>query len=275
VNTASKSFGHQPRKRFGQHFLRDHSIIDAIVASANPRADDIFVEIGPGFGALTVPLLKRLDNLHVVELDRDIIPRLSGLPGAEGKLTVHQADALKFDFASIEDKRQMRIIGNLPYNISTPLLFHLLKFRERIRDMHFMLQREVVLRLAAKPNCKEYGRLSIIAQYHCQIDPLLDVPPSAFDPPPKVDSAVVRLQPHAQVPVAVGDLHSFETLLRCAFSQRRKTLRNNLKAILSAEQISTCEIDPGARAETLDLGQFAALSRQLNNLTHKSQAEKL
>ena len=272
MNTAGRSLGHQPRKRFGQHFLRDHSIIEAIVANANPQADDIFVEIGPGLGALTVPLLKRLDHLHVIELDRDIVPRLTRLPGAAGKLTVHQADALKFDFASIDDKRQMRIIGNLPYNISTPLLFHLLGFRGRIRDMHFMLQREVVLRLAAKPNCKEYGRLSLIAQYHCQIDPLLDVPPSAFDPPPKVDSAVVRLQPHAQVPVAVGDLRSFEILLRSTFAQRRKTLRNNLKSILSAEQISACGIDPGARAETLELEQFAALSRQLSNLTHKSHA---
>ncbi len=254
---------HRARKRFGQHFLRDESIIDTIVACANPRSGDCTVEIGPGLGALTVPLLKRLDHLHVIELDRDIAPRLRELPGAAGKLTVHRADALKFDFASIDDERQMRLIGNLPYNISTPLLFHLLGFQGRIRDMHFMLQREVVLRLAARPNSKNYGRLSVIAQYHCQIDPLLDVPPRAFDPPPKVDSAVVRLQPHARAPVDVGNLPGFESLLRHSFAQRRKTLRNNLKTILSTEQIFACGIDPGARAETLELEQFAALSRQL------------
>jgi 16S rRNA (adenine1518-N6/adenine1519-N6)-dimethyltransferase len=160
----------------------------------------------------------------------------------------------------------LRVIGNLPYNISTPLLFHLLGFRGRIRDMIFMLQREVVQRLAARPGIKDYGRLSVIAQYHCQIDALLDVPPAAFDPPPKVDSSVVRLQPYTHAPVDIGDLATFETLLRCAFAQRRKTLRNNLKSILSVEQIKACGIEPGVRAETLALGEFASLSRTLCKL---------
>lgn len=255
---------HQPRKRFGQHFLHDSSVIAQIIAAANPQADDCFVEIGPGLGALTIPLLKQLNHLHVIELDRDIIPRLTALTGAAGKLTVHQADALQFDFAAIDNSQALRVIGNLPYNISTPLLFHLLTFRHRIRDMHFMLQREVVLRLAAQPNSKDYGRLSVICQYHCQVESLLQVPAAAFDPPPKVNSAVVRLQPHSHPPVDIGDIKAFETLLRHAFAQRRKTLRNNLKPILSSAQIEACEIEPGVRAETLLLAQFAALSRQLS-----------
>ncbi len=252
---------HQPRKRFGQHFLRDTSIIDQIVSAANPKPDDCFVEIGPGLGALTVPLLARLNTLHVVELDRDIIPRLPSLPGAAGKLNVHEADALTFDYRQISSSQSLRIIGNLPYNISTPLLFHLLACRSIITDMHFMLQKEVVERLTARPNTKLYGRLSVMCQYHCAADWLLDVPPESFDPPPKVDSAVVRLQPRQTPPANIGELTNFEHILRASFAQRRKTLRNNLKALLTEEQIVACGIDSGARAETLELDDFASLSR--------------
>ena len=262
MNSAGGPLGHQPRKRFGQHFLRDASIIDAIVANANPQADDIFVEIGPGLGALTVPLLKRLDHLHVVELDRDIVPRLAKLPGAAGKLTVHQADALKFDFASIDDRRQIRIIGNLPYNISTPLLFHLLGFRGRIRDMHFMLQREVVQRLAAKPNCREYGRLSLIAQYHYRIDPLLDVPPSAFYPPPKVESAVVVMTRKA----TPGHADTAVELARAGFGQRRKMLRRSLAGVVADPEtlLRQVGIDPKARAETLSPEDYLSLGEAMS-----------
>ena len=261
---------HKPRKRFGQNFLHDDAIINHIVAATNPQPDDVFVEIGPGLGALTVPLLKQLDHLHVVELDRDIIPRLQQLPGGTHKLTIHSADALKFDFSALESDKPLRIIGNLPYNISTPLLFHLLSMRERIQDMHFMLQREVVQRLAASPGNKNYGRLSVICQYHCEVTSLIDVPPESFDPPPKVDSAVVRLRPHTEPPVDIGNLAAFEKLVTGAFAQRRKTLRNNLKHLLTSEQISACDIDPGTRAETLTLEQFAALSRQFNQLQGKT-----
>ena len=182
--------------------------------AAAPSRDDRFLEIGPGLGALTVPLLKRLDRLHAVELDRDIIPALAKLPGAAGKLVVHEADALKFDYADVAGSAMIRIIGNLPYNISTPLLFHLLSFRQCIKDMHFMLQKEVVRRLSAQPNSKEYGRLSVICQYYCAVDSILDVPPAAFDPPPKVDSAVVRLQPFIKAPVDVGNAEIFASVVR-------------------------------------------------------------
>ena len=255
---------HRPRKRFGQHFLRDPEVIARILNAANPRTGDCFVEIGPGLGALTVPLLQRLDHLHAVELDRDMIPHLTALSGTRDRLSVHQADALQFDFATLNPGVSLRIIGNLPYNISTPLLFHLLKFNDRVLDMHFMLQREVAARLAAQANSEHYGRLSIICQYHCQVNSLFDVPPEAFSPPPKVHSTVVCLRPHPRPPVAVGDRHYFDTLLRHAFAHRRKTLRNNLKSLLSAEQIASCQIEPEARAQTLQLKQFAALARRLN-----------
>ena len=253
---------HRPRKRFGQNFLQDPNVVVKIAHAIAPAPDDHLVEIGPGLGALTEALLPQVEAMDAVELDRDLIPRLAQRCGALGKLQIHSADALKFDFASLAaDGRPLRIIGNLPYNISTPLMFHLLKSRAVIRDMHFMLQKEVVDRLAATPGGKDYGRLSVMMQYHCAVDSLFDVPPGAFNPAPKVMSAVVRLRPWDEPPVEVPDAASLEKLVTQAFSQRRKTLRNTLKGLLSAEQIAARDIDPARRAETLSLTEFAALSR--------------
>ena len=262
-----------------------------------PQRGDRLVEIGPGLGALTAPLLTRVDVLEVIELDRDLAARLrlqagaggvgssgsesigpgsigpgssgpgSSGPGSNGTaragLRVHEADALRFDFAALAGNGPIRVVGNLPYNISTPLIFHLLSFGGRIRDMHFMLQREVVERLAAAPGGRDYGRLSVMAQYHCAVAPLFLVPPGAFEPPPKVESAIVRLLPHARPPVEVGDAAVFAELVALAFGQRRKTLRNNLKGRLDAAAIEACGIDPRRRAETLALVDFAALARAL------------
>ena len=254
------------RKRFGQHFLTDGSVIEQILSAAAFTESDCVVEIGPGRGALTIPLLARIDKLHAIELDRDLAPRLLDFPGAREKLTVHCADALKFDFSQFDCESGVHLIGNLPYNISTPLLFHLFAVPARVASMLFMLQREVVTRLAASPGSREYGRLSVAAQFHCQIEPLFDVPPSAFAPPPKVDSSVVALFPRKVPPADIGDINTFSRLLALAFAQRRKTLRNNVKEVLSDQQIENCGIDPSARAETLTLQQFADLSRTLHEI---------
>ncbi len=253
---------HRPRKRFGQNFLTDTNIVSKIAHAIRVQTEDHLVEIGPGLGALTEVLLPQVNAMDAVELDRDLIPRLAQRCGALGQLQIHSADALKFDFASLAvDGRPLRIVGNLPYNISTPLMFPLLKNRAVIRDMHFMLQKEVVDRLAASPGCKDYGRLSVMMQYHCAVDSLFDVPPGAFNPPPKVTSAVVRLRPWDEPPVQVPDVALLEKLVTQAFSQRRKTLRNTLKGLLTAEQITAQDVDPARRAETLSLAEFAALTR--------------
>ncbi|HEB93992.1 MAG TPA: 16S rRNA (adenine(1518)-N(6)/adenine(1519)-N(6))-dimethyltransferase RsmA [Gammaproteobacteria bacterium] len=253
---------HRPRKRFGQNFLQDPNVVAKIAHAIAPCPDDHLVEIGPGLGALTEALLPQVEAMDAVELDRDLIPKLAQRCGVLGQLRIHSADALKFDFAGLAiDGRPLRIIGNLPYNISTPLMFHLLKSRAVIRDMHFMLQKEVVDRLAATPGGKDYGRLSVMMQYHCVVDSLFDVSPGAFNPSPKVNSAVVRLRPWERPPVAVADVTVLEKLVTQAFSQRRKTLRNTLKGLLSAEQISAQDIDPTRRAETLSLMEFAVLAR--------------
>lgn len=252
--------GHRPRKRFGQHFLHDRNIIGRIVTALDPQADDSMVEIGPGKGALTRELLTRVAHLDAVELDRDLIAQLqSELPA--DKLTLHSADALKFDFCRLmQAGHKLRLIGNLPYNISTPLLFHLLDQAGCIEDMYFMLQKEVVERLRATPGGKDYGRLSVMIQYRCAVEKLFDVAPGAFTPPPKVDSSVVRLTPHAVPPVVVNDPEQFARVVRAAFANRRKTLRNNMKGLLSAERMVALGIDPTRRAETLSLAEFAALS---------------
>jgi 16S rRNA (adenine1518-N6/adenine1519-N6)-dimethyltransferase len=252
---------HRPRKRFGQHFLRDRAVLERIVAAIRPVAGERLVEIGPGLGALTVPLLEAAGALDVVELDRDLLEPLRARCAGRGLLRIHHADALAFDFAALRgDGPRLRVVGNLPYNISTPLLFHLLAQAGHLRDLHFMLQKDVVDRMAAGPGEDAYGRLSVMLQYRCQVQPLFAVGPEAFRPPPKVWSAVVRLVPRETFAVVVRDEGRFAEIVRRAFSQRRKTLRNSLRDVLDAAHIEAAGIDPGARPETLGLDAFAALS---------------
>jgi len=252
---------HRPRKRFGQNFLHDHGVIERIVRAIRPQADQHMVEIGPGLGALTEHLVDAVQCLDVVELDRDLVPRLQQRFGDRPHFHIHSADALKFDFAALAKPQQkLRVVGNLPYNISTPLLFHLLAQHHAISDMHFMLQLEVVERLAAQAGEDAYGRLSVMIQYHCQVDQLFTVPPGAFTPPPKVYSAIVRLIPHATPPHPARDERMLERLVAQAFSQRRKTLRNTLKGLLAADAIEALGIDGGRRPETLSLAEFVALA---------------
>jgi 16S rRNA (adenine1518-N6/adenine1519-N6)-dimethyltransferase len=254
---------YRPRKRFGQNFLHDPQVIQRIVDNIRPRVGQTMVEIGPGEGALTRELLPILGQLDVVELDRDLIPLLETKYSALGELRIHQADALKFDFCQLSPgPAQLRVVGNLPYNISTPLLFHLLEMSHCIQDMHFMLQKEVVERITAKPGSGQYGRLSVMLQFHCEPEMLFTVGPGAFRPAPKVDSAVVRLIPHRQPPVAV-DPEMLSQLVMRAFGQRRKTLRNNLKGLLDASAIEALGIDPGVRPERLSLEEFARLANAL------------
>jgi len=255
---------HRPRKRFGQNFLHDQNIIRGIVAAIHPQEGEHLVEIGPGLGALTTPLLGASGRLEVVELDRDLIPHLEEQFAGAGELIIHNTDALKFDFCSLAPEGgKLRVVGNLPYNISTPLIFHLIEQAHCIRDMHFMLQKEVVERLAAAPGCGDYGRLSVMVQYHCRVEKLFNVPPGAFHPPPKVDSAIVRLTPYADKPITVKDEASLSRLVAQAFNQRRKTLRNNLKPLLDVATIESLGIDPGRRPETLSLQEFALLADAL------------
>lgn len=252
---------HTPRKRFGQNFLHDAGIIHQIVFAISPQPNENIVEIGPGKGALTGPILEQTGEINVVELDRDLIPILQENLNGKGKLTVHSADALKFDFSELsEQKRDLRIIGNLPYNISTPLLFHLTNFLPYIKDMHFMLQKEVVERIVAEPSTKAYGRLGVMLQYYCAVENLFIVKPDAFFPAPKVDSAIVRLIPHSKPPVEVKDEKIFSKVVTQCFMMRRKTLRNNLKETLSDEEIESVGINPSCRSETLTIKQFASLA---------------
>ncbi len=255
---------HTARKRFGQNFLHDVGVIQHIVSYVNPEPGQHIVEIGPGKGALTQYLLKEAGRLDVIELDRDLIPLLERACTGLGELHIHSADVLRFDFAALAtDGRALRLVGNLPYNISTPLLFHVLEKLSCVQDMHFMLQKEVVQRMAAAPGDSDYGRLSVMIQYYCYVDPLFLVGPEAFSPAPKVESMVVRLVPHAQPRVQVTSTARFSAIVKQAFSQRRKTLRNTLKGLLSEDDIRAQEIDPSARAETLSLEQFARLSNIL------------
>jgi 16S rRNA (adenine1518-N6/adenine1519-N6)-dimethyltransferase len=253
---------HTARKRFGQNFLSDGNIIDKIVAAINPKPGQRMVEIGPGLGALTGPVLAKAGALEVVELDRDLIPLLQR-QFADKALTIHEADALKFDFGSLCHDKKIRVIGNLPYNISTPILFHLLNYRQGISDMHFMLQKEVVERMVAVPSTKDYGRLSVMLQYHCQVDGLFMVPPRCFQPAPKVDSMIVRLVPYAEPPYPVKNLEQFEALVKQAFGQRRKTLANNLKPYFNKTQLQALGMDPELRPENLTVQQYVALANAL------------
>ena len=256
---------HRARKRFGQNFLHDAGIIDGIVGAINPRPDDHLVEIGPGQGALTKQLSTSTCALDVIELDRDLVPGLLAAFGANPGFRLHSADALKFDFNSLAaDGRPMRVVGNLPYNISTPLIFKLLENTAIIRDMHFMLQLEVVDRLAAKPGNKDWGRLGIMAQYHCAVDKLFEVPPEAFDPQPKVQSAIVRLAPWPVSPWPACNTGLLRQVVQAAFAQRRKTLRNNLKGLIDIARLEALGIDPGARAETLELPRFIEITAAIH-----------
>lgn len=252
---------HRARKRFGQNFLHDAAIIDRIVGLIRPKSGDAMVEIGPGLGAMTGPLIEQLGHLHAVELDRDLIPRLKERFGAH--LIIHEADALRFDFAALADELgPLRVVGNLPYNISTPLLFHLLASSDRIVDMHFMLQKEVVDRLCAEPGTGEYGRLTVCVAARADARRLMKVGPGAFNPPPKVDSAIIRLVPRPPA-FEIKDLTRFDALVAAAFAQRRKTLNNTLKGLVSAEQFAAADIDPGLRAERLSPADFARLTATL------------
>ncbi|MFP4079431.1 MAG: 16S rRNA (adenine(1518)-N(6)/adenine(1519)-N(6))-dimethyltransferase RsmA [Ectothiorhodospira sp.] len=255
---------HNPRKRFGQHFLHDPGVLRQLVEVIAPRpGDPPMVEIGPGLGALTLPLLQRLGRLDVVELDRDVIPRLEARCRGAGELRIHALDALELDLASLAGSAPVRIVGNLPYNISTPLIFHLLGQAGHIRDMHFLLQKEVVDRLTARPNTGAYGRLGIMVQYRCRAEALFPVGPGAFRPPPRVDSAVVRLTPYAPPPHPARDEVLLARLVRQAFSQRRKTLRNALKGLATPEQLEAAGIDPAHRPETVAVEGFVALANHL------------
>lgn len=253
---------HQARKRFGQNFLQDSSIIQAIIQNIHPNQADNMLEIGPGLGALTTPLLKCLNKLTAVELDRDLIAKFKSNP-AFNALTLVEGDALKVDYATFGDN--LRVVGNLPYNISTPLILHLLKYHHTIKDMHFMLQKEVVERLAASPNSKDYGRLSIMVQYWCDVEALFVVPPTAFLPAPKVDSQIVRLIPHKTPKYPDVQQAVFEKVVAQAFSMRRKTIYNTLKSILSLQEIKDLQIDPGARAETLSIDVYVRLAQYLSD----------
>jgi 16S rRNA (adenine1518-N6/adenine1519-N6)-dimethyltransferase len=253
---------HIPRKRFGQHFLTDQAVIADIVAAIRPQCDDAMVEIGPGLGALTTPLAAVLRRLHVIEIDRDIVARLRHAYAPE-RVSVHAGDVLEFDFSVLPC--ELRVVGNLPYNISTPLLFHLARYAGRIRDMHFMLQKEVVERMVASPGGGDYGRLSVMLQYRFDMERLLDVAPDAFSPPPQVESAVVRLWPRPQAQLTAASESGLAQVVRRAFSQRRKTLRNSLAGLLEAGDYAALGIAPGLRAENLTVADFVAISNYLAN----------
>ncbi|MEH6467651.1 MAG: 16S rRNA (adenine(1518)-N(6)/adenine(1519)-N(6))-dimethyltransferase RsmA [Porticoccus sp.] len=267
MNRLKTTGGHQARKRFGQNFLVDHNIIDKIVSAIAPAPGQNLIEIGPGQGAITGPVLEKCPQLNVVELDRDLIPILQKKFQQYPDFHIHQGDALKTDFGQFYlEGKPLRIIGNLPYNISTPLMFHLLSFSGQIRDMYFMLQKEVVTRLAAAPRDKNYGRLSVMVQYYCKVQPLFQVPPSAFRPAPKVESAIVRLLPYPEPPYPADDLQLLSRLVRTCFQQRRKTMRNTLKLMLKAEQLEQLGIDLTRRPETLSVEDFVQLSNRIGPL---------
>ena len=253
--------GHRSRKRFGQHFLVDPGVVDGILRSIHATKDDVVVEIGPGRGAITTALAADSGHLHAVELDRDLVGRLKRQYRDNPTVSIHEADALSFDYSTLGDR--LRIVGNLPYNISTPLLFHLLKFRDRIIDMHFMLQKEVVDRMAAGPGSKAYGRLGIMLGCHLNIESLFDVDKSAFEPPPEVTSAVVRLDPLPPGAFDIQDDALLSKIVTSAFMQRRKTIRNSLKDIVEIADLEAVGIDSGLRPEQISILKYVELSNHL------------
>ena len=258
---------HVAKKRFGQNFLTDQAVIASLVDAINPHKNQSIVEIGPGLGALTKPLLKKIDHLHVVEIDRDIVSWMQTeytKPNyASNSITIHNVDALKFDFSQLGS--QLRVTGNLPYNISTPILFHLLDNLAHITDMHFMLQKEVVERMVASPSTPAYGRLSVMLQYYLNMEYLITVPPEAFEPAPKVESAFVRCVPHASLPFIAKDTALFAKIVMAAFGQRRKTIRNTLKDFLSDSDFEQLKISSQMRAENLSVSDFVSISNFCNN----------
>lgn len=252
---------HRARKRFGQNFLHDRGIIERIIQSIRPQAGDHLLEIGPGQGALTEYLITANAKLDCVELDRDLAKFLDKLYGSKPGFTLYQEDILKFDLAKLEaDEHSLRVIGNLPYNISTPVLFYLLKNCALIRDMTFMLQLEVVQRIAAQVGEKNYGRLGLMLQYFCTVEHLFNVPASAFSPQPKVSSAVVRLTPHVKLPLQARSLENLQIVIRTAFSARRKTLKNSLKSIISEQALKALPLDISLRPENLSLADYILIS---------------
>ena len=259
---------HRPRKRFGQHFLNDPGVIDAIVQAIAPRPTDTIVEIGPGHGAITLPLARRAGTLHCIELDRDLAAALRRRFSTNDNVHVHEADALNFDFCALGDS--LRVVGNLPYNISTPLLFHLIDCRDCIADMHFMLQKEVVDRMTAGPGTKDYGRLGIMLGCHLGVEALFEVGPQCFDPPPAVVSAVVRLTPLGGARPAIDDEKLLGRLVATAFSQRRKTVRNAMKTLLGEDELRALGIDPGLRPESLAIADYVGLANYLSRRTDDS-----
>ena len=267
---SNRPSSHKHKKQFGQNFLNNGRIIDQIVASIRPRVDDHMVEIGPGEAALTAPLIDIVQKLDIIEIDNDLIGPLKIKFAVKPAFNLHHTDALKFDYATLlsESETELRVVGNLPYNISSPLMFHLLKYADKITDMHFMLQKEVVDRLTAAPGIKAYGRLSVMIQYACETEYLFTVGPENFTPPPKVDSAIVRLMPYKKKPFVADNEKAFSDIVRQAFSQKRKTLRNTLKGWLDEAQIESCGIKPSVRAETIPVEGFVKLA----NLYHQINA---
>jgi 16S rRNA (adenine1518-N6/adenine1519-N6)-dimethyltransferase len=259
---------HRARKRFGQHFLTDPGVIDAIVRHIHPARQDLMVEIGPGHGAITDLLARQAGHLHAIELDRDLAGNLRRRYADNDAVTIHEGDALSFDFASLGE--QLRIVGNLPYNISTPLLFHLMNFRGQILDMHFMLQKEVVARLAASPGSKAYGRLGIMLGCHLRIESLFDVDPEAFEPPPAVTSTVVRLDPLPSGRYDIASEAVLSTLVATAFMQRRKTVRNSLKTLADSTDFDAAGIDGGMRPEQISIAQYVTLANHLHEKSRRT-----
>jgi 16S rRNA (adenine1518-N6/adenine1519-N6)-dimethyltransferase len=261
---------HRPRKRFGQHFLTDRAFIDRIVEAVRPQPDDLMVEIGPGLGALTGPLSQHTDHLHAIEIDRDVVGELRHRFPPE-RLTLHQADALGFDFGSLGPR--LRVVGNLPYNISSPLLFRVGSASAGLVDCHFMLQKEVVDRMAAAPGSKIYGRLSVMIQYRFAVQKLFNVPAGAFRPSPKVESAFVRLLPHASLPLTPADEQVLSRMVAKAFSQRRKTVRNALADYVSETELAELGIEPRLRPENLSVDTYIRLAKFTADRT-RSRADR-
>lgn len=264
MSTRPHAFTEPAKKHLGQHFLHERGIIDKIVQAVDPKPGDRLVEIGPGQGAITFPLLDRHGELTVIEFDRDLIFPLTEAARAHGTLEVIHRDVLSVDFTALTGgEGQIRLVGNLPYNLSSPILFHALEHAAAIRDMHFMLQKEVVDRMAAGPGSKVYGRLGVMLQAYCHVTPLFNVPPGAFRPPPKVDSAVVRLVPRAPETIGIIDPEKYSAVVRDAFGQRRKTLRNALSKLCDAAAIEAAGVRPDARAEQIEVADFVRLANHL------------